>query len=458
MRSFARTLTRIAVVLGIVMVYPAQVFPQDLQGRVTVAAATVSELQSWGALVDRMVRDRELVVRVAYNDRLLPDHSHEALSQYYENVPVYGGELMIHKARGVAVSILGSLYRGIELGTTPTLSAQQAGEIIERVSGSTVGPDLPTLTIFPMLFRGYALTYMATLSNATTYVLDAHDGHIRLQYSENRNQTSSCRPGASRCAVGVGVGVLGDQKKISTTAAGGAFETRDSLRPVEILTLDVRRNSGTFNRLSGDDGASLGFLPSDVASDGDNDWTDSQVVDAHVHIGWITDYLFRQHGYNGIDNMDGRIFALVNLPDDVANSNAFFSYPPSGPEGTGYMAYGEFDDGVPLTTLDVVGHEVTHGLTFFRPAGNLIRFNFDGQVGSGGCTPGAVIPVVRGGDKSLVGCPQTSTSRAPGPPSSATPAGLLKAPTLPEPLARGSEMWLARARSSFSTTSQLPIT
>ena len=248
-----------------------------------------------------------------------------------------------------------------------------------------------------MLFRGYALTYMATLSNATTYVLDAHDGHIRLQYSENRNQTSSCRPGASRCAVGVGVGVLGDQKKISTTAAGGAFETRDSLRPVEILTLDVRRNSGTFNRLSGDDGASLGFLPSDVASDGDNDWTDSQVVDAHVHIGWITDYLFRQHGYNGIDNMDGRIFALVNLPDDVANSNAFFSYPPSGPEGTGYMAYGEFDDGVPLTTLDVVGHEVTHGLTFFRPAGNLIRFNFDGQVGSGGCTPGAVIPVVRGG-------------------------------------------------------------
>ena len=199
------------------MVHPAQVFPQDLQGRMTVAATSVSALQRWGTLVERMVRDRELVVRVAYNDRLLPDHSHETLSQYYENVPVYGGQLMIHRTRGVAVSILGSIYRGIDLETTPTLSAEQAGEIIERVSGSTNGPALPTLTIFPMLFRGYALTYMATTSNAMTYVLDAHDGHIRLEYSEKRNQTSSCRPGASNCAVGVGVGVLGDQKKIGSS-------------------------------------------------------------------------------------------------------------------------------------------------------------------------------------------------------------------------------------------------
>ena len=161
--------------------------------------------------------------------------------------------------------------------------------------------------------------------------------------------------------------------------------------------MEVRRNGGTFNRLSGWDGISPGFLSSDLASDSDNSWTDSEVVDAHVHIGWITDYLSRQHGYNGIDNRDGRIFALVNLPDGIADSNAFFSSPPSGPEGTGYMAYGEFDDGVPLTALDVVGHEVTHGVTFFRPAGNLVRFNLDGQFGSDGCAPGAMIRIIRGG-------------------------------------------------------------
>ncbi len=400
MRSCVRTATRIAVVLGVVMVHPAQVFPQDLQGRITIAATNVSELQSrgGGALVDRMVRDRELVVRVAYNDRLLPDHSHETLSQYYENVPVYGGELMIHRTRGVAVSILGSIYEGIDLQTSPTLSAEQAGEIIERVSGSTLGPDPPTLTISPMLFRGYALTYMVTTSSAMTYVLDAHDGHIRLEYSEKRTQTSSCRPGVSNCAVGVGVGVLGDQKKVSTTEAGGVFEARDSFRPAEILTLDLRGNGGSYDRLSGDDGISPGFLPSDLASDGDNSWTDSQVVDAHVHVGWITDYLARQHGYNGIDNRNGRIFTLVNLPTDVAEANAFYSPPPTGPEGNGFMAFGEFEDGVPLTALDIVGHEVTHGVTRFRPAGNLVRFNIVGRFASDGCTPDATIPVIRSGE------------------------------------------------------------
>ena len=228
-------------------------------------------------------------------------------------------------------------------------------------------------------------------------MLDAHDGHIRLEYSEIWTQTSTCRSGAANCAVGVGVGALGDQKKVSTTLAGGSFEARDSLRPAEYVTLDLGSNQTAFDRLSGDTGANPGFLPNDIARDGDNNWTDSQVVDVHAHVGWVNDYLFRQHNYTGIDNQDIRFFSFVNLLTGTASSNAFFSPPPSGPEGSGFMAYGEFPDGRALTALDVVGHEISHAITFFKPSGNLVRFNFIGAFRSGGCVPDGEIPIISNG-------------------------------------------------------------
>ena len=384
-------------VVALILSTPAAGAAQDLSGRVTVAATQTAELQSWGSQVDAMLRNRELVVRAAYDDRVRPELSHEVLAQHHQGVPVYGAELRVHRSGGVVMSILGSIYSGIDLDATATISAEQAAAILESLSDATLGPDLPSLMVFPIAFGGYALTYEATLSNSRTYILDAHDGHVRLEYSEIRTQTSTCRPGSANCAVGVGVGALGDQKKVSTTSAGGAFEARDSLRPAEYLTLDVGGNQGSFDRLSGDNGANPGFMPSDIARDDDNTWTDDQVVDVHAHVGWVNDYLFRQHGYSGIDDGNLRFFSFVNLPDGTADSNAFFSPPPSGPEGNGFMAYGEFDNGRALTALDVVGHEISHAVTFFKPSGNLVRFNAVGDFRSGGCVPGGELPLVRDG-------------------------------------------------------------
>ncbi len=184
----------------------AGVVAQDHQGLVTISAVpglSSSEPPESYALVDPMIRDRELVLRAVYDDRLLPDRQHERLSQYYQGVPVYGGDVSRQTAGGVTVSVFGTIYTQIDVDPTPSLSTDEAAAILQSVSGATLMRSLPMLTILPTLDGGYALTYRATFTNATTYFVDAHTGQVLAEVNEAMTQS----------AVGVWTGELGDQKK-----------------------------------------------------------------------------------------------------------------------------------------------------------------------------------------------------------------------------------------------------
>ncbi len=348
-----RSPTGLAIGALLILLSPATGAAQSHRGLVSISAVSTlggSEMREWDALVDRMIRENELVLRAAHDDRALRDRRHEQLSQYYRGVPVYGGDVSRQTARGVTVSMFGTVYTQIDLDLTATLSPDAATAILEQVSGTTLARDsLSRLTILPTLEGGYALTYRATMRNAWTYFVDAHTGQVVLEVDERRTES----------AVGSGRGVLGDAKKVSANRVAGTFRTQDQLRPAEILTLDTRGSEATLDRLI--DGISF---DSDIATDADNTWTDAGVVDAHVHTGWTYDYFLQRHGWAGLDGQDSRIFDAVN-DFSVLPNNAFFISAPFGPEGRGFLAFGATADGTPLTVLDVAAHEFMHGVTAF---------------------------------------------------------------------------------------------
>jgi Zn-dependent metalloprotease len=204
--------------------------------------------------------------------------------------------------------------------------------------------------ILPTLDGRFALVYRASMRNAVTYFLDAHDGRVLMEVSEIMHQT----------AVGRGRGALGDIKKMSTTSSGGVYRTQDQLRPAPIFTLDTRGNSATFQRLQQGGPA----VETDLAIDVDNDWTQAAVVDAHAHLGWVYDYFFKSHRYQGLNGRNGPVIGVV-APRALLPSNAFFIPPPFGPNAGGGMFFGEGPSGGPMTALDVTAHELMHGVTFF---------------------------------------------------------------------------------------------
>jgi thermolysin len=330
-----------------------------------------------------MLRDGSLRVRRTTDDTLMPDRVHERLDQYYQGVRVYGADVARQTDHGVTVSIFGNLYSGINLSVDPALTTSGAAAVVKRDCGVDLGPSkLPQLLILPR-DGGYRLVYHAnayTAESATEYFIDANDGSIVLTLDAAQRQTA---------AVGVGTGVLNDQKKMSVAAQSNTFFADDQLRPPLLWTLDMHQNlQRTLNFLNGL--VDLGLA--DRASDSDNKWTDGPTVDAHTYVGYTYDYYFKRFGRKGLDNNNIQLASLVHpvdrttvfsQPGNILGLffvNAFYA-------GGGIMVFGE---GLPPNVtlggqfwnylaggLDVTAHELSHGITEF--SSNLI---YQGESGA----------------------------------------------------------------------------
>jgi Zn-dependent metalloprotease len=352
---------------------------QDRPVALAVTRATSSDLRTWDLQVDRMVRDRDLRLRTTDRDPFLPDRQHERFDQFFRGIRIVGGDLTRQTALDGTVSLFGTIHTALNLDTTPGYSIDDAAQRIATAAGGVSIGAVPELVILP-LSDGYHLAYMGDAFTGTEQlhvVLDAKSGEVLQKYSAFQNE------------VGTGTGAYGDPKKVSSTASGGAFVADDKLRPAEITTYDAHGNLARATQLL------IGATPvaADIASSTNNTWSDTTVVDAHVYTGWYYDYLFKRFGRHGLDNHDLRMAVVTHpvLLSDIARStsgvigtyylNAFFCST-CGPNARGEIVFGE---GAPASfagvavkpfsaALDVVAHELTHGVT--AASANLNGFPF----------------------------------------------------------------------------------
>ena len=97
-----------------------------------------------------------------------------------------------------------------------------------------------------------------------------------------------------------------------------------------------------------------------MATDGDNEWADGAVVDAHAYAGWTYDYYFKRHGRRGVDGLDLAVRSVTHfVPRSFEFANAFWD------PFSNAMYYGDGDREFAAFSgaLDVVAHELTHGVT-----------------------------------------------------------------------------------------------
>ena len=326
-------------------------------------AAGVDELRQWDATVDGMARTGEIVVMSRLGDASLEGRTHEYLAQYFAGIPVFGGGVSRQlDAGGVTVSLFGTLHQGIDVNIAPALSGAQVAALLEEMHGGEVlAGGQPGLGILPLPDGSYALAYYFAMSDGYFYFADAADGSLLRRVNAVKEQ---------QAAVGAGSGSQGNERKLSTTQEDDRFHAHDRMRPAEVVTLDVRFNFQRYRRLFANhliEGLPPGeavWTTDDYATDADNEWDDPTVVEAHAYTGWTFDYFSARHGWEGIDGANGRTISMVNL----GLANAFFASPPFGPEGNGVVGYGRSTNETseePYTLLDIVGHELMHGVTHF---------------------------------------------------------------------------------------------
>ena len=315
---------------------------------ITSTPADIPDMVRVDSLIAEKTRTGELALVSAQPDRQLPGRLHEHFGQVHRGVPVVGAGLTRQRANGTTVSIFGTVFGDIDIGTDPSLSAEAALARMEEIADAAPATsEPPSLVILPTPLGRLVLAWSAPMQDHRTWFIDAHSGELVHQIDHVYAES----------AVGFGSGITGAAQKLSVWKTGQNYQAWDRLRPAEIVTLDAQ---GEFLN------AFLLLVPSPaweeaVATDEDNEWSSPAVVDGHAHLGLTYDYLFKSQGWRGMDGQDGRIFSIVNIDEFY---NAFFISAPFGPQGSGALVFGETPGGTPFVPLDVSAHELMHGVTY----------------------------------------------------------------------------------------------
>jgi len=353
-----------------------------------IASGGGSALRQWDAMTQSMLRDGELRIRQTRNDTLMRGRVNDRADQYHRGVRVFGADISRQMdAQGVVRSMFGNVYAGIDMDVNPGLDAADARARVTALAGTEQPADTdPELVVLPRengakYKLAWCMRAVTDSADIVQYFIDATSGDVLMQYSDRQTQA----------AVGRAIGVLGDNKKISVSGSTGSFSTVDRLRPPVVETEDMKGDPiRTLNYLNG----RLQLGAGDIAVDDDNNWTDGAVDDAHVYAGYTYDYYFKRFNRRGLDNANIRIRSLANPVHRTAQDvQQFFNQVPdffvnAFYAGNGVMVYGVgLPQGFTLGGqswnhlsggLDVVGHELTHGVTEFTS--NLIYQNESGAL------------------------------------------------------------------------------
>lgn len=305
--------------------------------------------------------------------------------QKHNGVPVFGAEYAVQTEAadgGQSVtSATGTLYTDLSVSTTPSVSEAAAEKRVfsldpklSRVKGAkTEGHGLIVLPDA----RGGKLAWHFTVTGAQTngspvrqeVYVDANIGGIALSY--NNIDAADAAP-----AKGTGVRVDGSEAELDINKeTGGSYTLVDSTRDMyartggQIRTYDAQRKS--YSLVAGGPVTEDVPLATSASDRFDGASTSSGAVDAHVNAAKVYEYLKDKLGRDGVDGKGGTIYSVVNVANNGKDyANAFW-------DGS-KMVYGHMD-GVPLSVgLDVVGHEMTHGVT--EHSAGLVYLNQSGAL------------------------------------------------------------------------------
>jgi Zn-dependent metalloprotease len=312
-------------------------------------AAALGLASAQGTKVRDVVVDRDGTQHVRYD-------------RTYRRLPVLGGDFVVHLASDGG-------YRGADRATrsaislasvTPELSAPKAADLAANaLRAAHIGQTLKQVTAKPRL------------------VVDALHGAPKLAWETNvvardslgnpvaRTVLTDARSGAGidawdtiETAAGDGRSLYAGTVALQTTLSGSAYQLKDA----------TRGNTYTGDAANKTDLCLLGVCvsraPATLFTDTDNHWGTgatsdraTAAVDAQYGTDVTWDYYKNVHGRNGIAGDGKGSYSRVHY--GTGYNNAFWD------DSCFCMTYGDGDGTQlgPLVSLDVAGHEMSHGVT-----------------------------------------------------------------------------------------------
>jgi len=280
--------------------------------------------------------------------------TYERYQQVAGGAHVLGGQLTLYRdAAGSVVAVIGAHYPNIRASNRINLTAAEARQASARDVGAA-GQRLVQLQIDPASGRYFYAVETRRPASRWIHWINAGNGQTLNKFNALAHD---CNGTAAPCGFGVQYTEdTGDVKDLTglTTLSGGDYL---------LLSSDGRQETH-------DQGSSRRPFLGPIAADADDSWVllgdespaQQALVDAHYYANVTDDYFLGVYGYDWVaeataaganDRME------VHAHYSVDYNNAFWN--------GSYIALGDGDQVTfeELTALDVVGHELTHGVTDF---------------------------------------------------------------------------------------------
>jgi thermolysin len=334
--------------------------------------------------------ESELDVEIAEEDDL--GETRVRVGQVFNGVPVIGGQLIIHEdANGVRETDGRGFSAARHVDTNPKLKPKDALDAATKALGYkgkfANEPQanlviLPNEMIDPKNRIGANLVYVVELliEDGTDamgryfYYVDANDGHIVWNYNAMTTINGNSQYSGQ---VTIPTRIVNGQYWMQDTTRGangiidknisdGNFDqaTQELLRQSGNWTTDV--NHGCDNPCGADKPPYQAI--GTIFTSGNDSWGDGQpygasgtdpvangqtaAVDVHFGSMQTWDYFHNIRQRDGIDGNNYRMLTRVHFSTNY--NNAIWNGDST--------AFGDSSSGRPYTSLDVVGHEITHGL------------------------------------------------------------------------------------------------
>ena len=275
--------------------------------------------------------------------------SHVKFRQTVDKIPVWGGESIVHlRADNSLFTVTDNFLKNVSVNTEPNFSAREIKDLaLETYPGSLFLTADPEVDLW--IYRGKRRDHLAyrvqlrredgTDATAMPVIfIDAQTGEKLFEYDNLQTATGSS--------------LYSGTVTINTSNVGTTYYMEDLTRKI-----------GTFDNRNG--------TPTYRFTDTDNTWnstTQRAGVDAHYGAAKVYDYYKNTHGRTGIDGSGGPGYytAAANSSIALISSKVHYGSRYNNAFWNGsYMTYGDGDGSTfsPLVTLDICGHEMTHGVT-----------------------------------------------------------------------------------------------
>ncbi|ANJ09592.1 M4 family metallopeptidase [Streptomyces parvulus] len=330
----------------------------------TARTALIQEQQAGAAGTAREIglgAKEKLVVKDVVKDR--DGTVHTRYERTYDGLPVLGGDLVVHRSEsGAAEGVTRATKAAVEVATvTPKVDAAraeaQALSAAEDAGSSKAAADSAPRKVVWAATGKPVLAYETVVGglqddgtpNELHVITDAATGAKLYEYQG--------------IETGSGKSLYSGEVTLGTTKSGSSYELHDTGRGGHKTYNLARSTSGTGTLFTdADDAWGTGTASADAQDQ-------TAAVDAAYGAQTTWDFYKDTFGRSGIKNDGKAAYSRVHYGSNYVN--AFWS------DACFCMTYGDGTGNTnPLTSLDVAGHEMSHGVT-----SNTAGLNYSGESG-----------------------------------------------------------------------------